>query len=82
MFTLLDILFAARKQGTGGNLLHEKEAQVLKSPMLLIVIMILAASKTEEQVVKPLSVGWFIPVCPTCSVGHPWNASFHFSFLI
>jgi hypothetical protein len=27
-------------------------------------------------------VGWFIPVAPTWSIGHPWNASFHFSFLI
>jgi hypothetical protein len=27
-------------------------------------------------------VGWFISVVPTWSIGHPWNASFHFSFLI
>jgi hypothetical protein len=26
--------------------------------------------------------GWFIPVAPTWSIGPPWNASFHFSFLI
>jgi hypothetical protein len=26
-------------------------------------------------------VGWFIPVAPTWSIGHPWIASFHFSFL-
>jgi hypothetical protein len=24
----------------------------------------------------------FIPVAPTWSIGHPWNASFHCSFLI
>jgi hypothetical protein len=33
-----------------------------------------------------LLVGWlvgrFIPVAPTWSIGHPWNASFQFSFLI
>jgi hypothetical protein len=27
-------------------------------------------------------VGWFIPVAPPWSIGHPRNASFHFSFLI
>jgi hypothetical protein len=29
----------------------------------------------------PLSLSLF-PVAPTWSTGHPWNASFHFSFLI
>jgi hypothetical protein len=24
----------------------------------------------------------FVPVAPTWSIGHPWNASFHFSFVI
>jgi hypothetical protein len=27
-----------------------------------------------------LSLSIFIPVAPTWSIGHPWNASFHFSF--
>jgi hypothetical protein len=36
-------------------------------------------------VVSTATFGWFglfIPVAPTWSMGHPWNASFHFSFLI
>jgi hypothetical protein len=34
----------------------------------------------SESKVNLLSVS--IPVAPTWSTGHPWNASFHFSFLI
>jgi hypothetical protein len=40
----------------------------LHSPACYLVLILLSSSP--------------IPVAPTWSIGHPWNASFHFSFLI
>jgi hypothetical protein len=31
---------------------------------------------------RPRAFPSFFPVAPTWSIGHPWNAPFHFSFLI
>jgi hypothetical protein len=56
------------------NRIQRRDAYVnicilLQEPRLLYI---LASSSSSSS----------IPVAPTWSIGHPWNASFHFSFLI
>jgi hypothetical protein len=37
-------------------------------------------TKIREDHMKHLYLSVFIPIAPTWSIGHPWNASFHFVF--